>query len=147
MVTNGEARESALQALRAVSQKAILHLRSVAQEGGLNGRHYDSCFYGTLATGSGYYVGQGPTQFQNVQEFCSNVLGVRLSYGRLSQPIEDFCNRICSSETAHSNSLLQYISDWCDEELARRDSESWTDTSEKTDSELLDSLEKEFAHS
>ena len=147
MVTHCEAHESAAQALRVVSVKAILYLRSVAQNGGLNGRHYDSCFYGTLATGSGHFVGQGPTQFKNVQEFCWDVLGVKLRYGRLSKPIEDFCNRICSSETADSNSLLQYISDWCDEELARRDVESWKDSSEKTDLELLDSIDVEFANS
>lgn len=116
LVTEAQARECAMKALAEASPEAVEHLRDVAMNGGMIGRHYCACFYGTLARGSGVLIPEGNKQtFDAVQEFA-RTLGVNLVPDQID-PVESFVFDVRHHHTLATNPVLASVAMWCDEAL------------------------------
>lgn len=113
-----EAKASAMEALRGASPDSIRHLLDTCRKGGLIGKRYDSCFYGTLTKGTGFCFEDLPDHevFQTVQAFCSSV-GVDLRPNGPHTPIERFCFNIYARQTSENCEELALIAVWCNEAL------------------------------
>lgn len=129
-----DARAVAVAALRAASVDAIHHLKATCENGGLNGKRFDSCFYGTLARGSGIEYGSHVTDGEAIERTLNYAksIGVTIDAGNMNA-LEKFCAHVTSNDTAETSTVLMAVSIWCDEVLAERKPVSAPDTFDLTD--------------
>ncbi len=134
LVPTAIARETALAAMACATPEAIIHLRSVAEKGGMAGRYFAGCFYGTLAKGSGVKISEdGPLPFETVRDFA-RTLGVELEENHPDR-VEDFVFGVLPHHTLFTNPTLASIAMWCDEALIQKGIVSYSPPLRKYDDE------------
>ncbi|MEK7194492.1 MAG: hypothetical protein AAB660_02285 [Patescibacteria group bacterium] len=116
-----EAHAFFIHQIRYMPFDSILALRRAAIVGEFDGRCYDSCVYGNMAKGSGYdFHGKSNEEVQVSLRHFGKSIGIRIRANGQMDLLEQFCAHVSRGDTAKTSPPLSCIVEWCDEEIARR---------------------------
>jgi hypothetical protein len=118
IVTRKLAEENAKKYLRKVSDAAITGLQKSLENGTFDGNKYRTCFFGNLATGSGYNFLNKVRPQRTLGQFLRN-LGLCRTAGEF-EPIEFYCRDIRRGSTILDDERARDIHSWCDDVLNER---------------------------
>jgi hypothetical protein len=100
---------------------SVLRLMEACVEGGLDGKNYFNCVYGTLTIGSGQsFVDNTDVEVrEKIRDFGLN-FGIYIRADRNLDDIERFVAHVTRDDTRLTSPALDHIFRWCNESLLRR---------------------------
>jgi hypothetical protein len=116
------ARISAMEVLRAAPIASVRHLKETCETGGIIGKRYDCCIFGTLTKGSGVSLSKLPDEevFEAVVKFGKSI-GITVKPNGPHLPIEKYIFHVHARDTASQCEELAHLALWCDMALEERE--------------------------